>query len=256
MPKSQLSPPEVRRYQRQIILPEIGVEGQLMIREAKVLVIGSGGLGSAVLQYLTAAGVGVIGIIDFDAVDESNIHRQVLYSQNDIGKLKTIVAEKKLKVQNPYVQVNIHNIPFKQNKQSLDLAGFYDILVDCTDNFEARYLINDACVLSGKPMVYASIFKHSGQVSVFNLNGGPTYRCLFPEMNQDKRLTDSGNFGLLGTLPGIIGSIQANEVLKIILKSPFVLNGKLFLMNILTLETEIISFDKSAEANEIASWKE
>jgi len=254
MSKSKLTPPEMRRYQRQILLDDIGLEGQLKIKLAKVLVIGSGGLGSSVLQYLTAAGIGHIGIIDFDVIDESNIHRQVLYSQNDIGKLKTIVAEKKLKALNPFVSVNIHNMPFKQNIQSLSIVNDYDLVIDCTDNFETRYLINDACVLSNKPMVYGAIFKHIGQISVFNLNGGPTYRCLFPEMDQDKRLTDSRNFGVLGTLPGIVGCIQANEVIKVILGSKFVLNGKLFVINLASMETFITSVMRKPDAVNVNPW--
>ncbi len=215
------------RYHRQIILPEIGVAGQEKIAAAKVLVIGAGGLGCPILQYLVAAGIGKIGIVDFDIVDISNLHRQILYGKSSVGVNKAIAAKNRLTDLNP--DIDIVAYPEKlTTKNAIVLFSEYDIIVDGTDNFSTRYLVNDACVLSQKPLVYGAIFKYEGQVAVFNYKNGPTYRCLFPEPPEAGSVPSCAEIGVLGVLPGIIGSMQANEVLKIVLELGDVLSGKLF----------------------------
>lgn len=224
------------RYHRQIILPEIGVSGQEKLEASKVLVIGAGGLGCPVLQYLTAAGIGKIGIVDFDVVDISNLHRQILYGTNAVGVNKAIAAKQRLTDLNP--AITIHAYPEKlSTKNAVSLFSEYDIIVDGTDNFSTRYMINDACVITNKPLVYGAIFKFEGQVSVFNYQNGPTYRCLFPEPPKAGSVPSCAEIGVLGVLPGIIGSMQANEVFKIILSLGDVLNGKLFMYDCLTTQS-------------------
>ncbi|WP_256009951.1 HesA/MoeB/ThiF family protein [Desertivirga xinjiangensis] len=220
---------ELKRYQRQIILSEIGLEGQKRLKTAKVLVIGAGGLGCPLLQYLAAAGVGNIGIVDDDKVDESNLHRQILYSSADIGKSKAEVAAEKLRSLNPFV--NISSYPVRlQADNAEDLFSGYELVVDGSDNFATRYLVNDTCVRLGKPLVFGSIFGFEGQVSVFNYRNGPTFRCVFPEAGESPNCAENG---VLGVLPGIIGSFMANEALKIILSTGESLSGKLLIMNVL-----------------------
>jgi len=236
-----LSQEELRRYKRHLTLPEIGIEGQQKLQEAKVLMIGSGGLGCPILQYLTAAGVGTIGILDFDRVDESNLQRQVLYSVDDIGKRKVEVARQKLQLQNPYIQFNIYNQRLDRTN-ALEILGNYDIIVDGSDNFETRYLVNDACVILGKPLVFGAIFKFDGQVSVFNYKGGATYRCLFPEPPEAGEMPTCAEIGVLGILPAIVGCLQANEVLKMIIGLGEVLRNKLLLFDALTMQFSTITF--------------
>ncbi len=207
-------------------MDEIGPEGQAMLKKAKVLVIGAGGLGCPVLQYLTAAGIGTIGMADHDVVDVSNLQRQVLYGYSSVGKLKIEEAKKKLEDLNPHVQLNLHPTGI-QVENALELISPYDIIVDCTDNFGTRYLINDACILMKKPFVYGAIHKFEGQVSVFNFKGGPSYRCLYPKQPKEGLVANCAEIGVIGILPGIVGSFQANEVLKMILEKPGVLSGKL-----------------------------
>ena len=211
-----LTDAEKRRYRRHIMLPEIGEQGQEKLKAARVLVIGAGGLGAPVLQYLTAAGIGRIAIMDDDIVNEDNLHRQILYGGHDLGKLKTIIAKQRLNILNPMVIHEIYNIRLKP-VNAVDFISKYDVVVDATDNYSTRYLINDACILTGKPWVFGSIYKYEGQVTTFVCKKGPGLRCLYPDVKDKKGLPDPGNAGMLGILPGIIGSLQGNEVLKIIL---------------------------------------
>ena len=203
------SPEELARYSRHLILPEINLEGQQKLKAARVLVVGAGGLGSPVLLYLAAAGVGQIGIIDFDVVDESNLHRQVLFTVNDVGQPKVEIAKKRLLQLNPHLDIKIYNSNFTKDN-ALEIIKDYEVVADGTDNFQTRYLVNDACVLTGKVNVYASIFQFEGQVSVFNYldregNRGPNYRDLFPAPPPPGLVPNCAESGVLGVLPGIIG---------------------------------------------------
>ncbi len=236
-----LSKEEKIQYNRHIILTEIGVEGQNKLASARVLVIGAGGLGCPVLQYLTAAGIGTIGIIDNDVVDKTNLQRQILYTVDDIGKSKAKIASEKLSGLNPFVLFKVYNEKLDRNN-ALDIFAEYDIIVDGSDNFPTRYLINDACVLTNKPVVFGSIFKFQGQVSVFNYKSGPTYRCLFPNPPEPGAVPNCSDIGVLGVLPGIIGSLQANEVIKIIVGIGEILKGKLLYFDALTLQQQVLSF--------------
>lgn len=230
------------RYNRQIILPEVGVSGQEKLLEAKVLLIGVGGLGAAILPYLVAAGVGEIGLIDDDVIDESNLQRQVIYKNNSVGKRKVAEAKTMALDLNPNVKINSFNEKLNP-KNAISLFENYDIVVDATDNLKTKYLINDASVVTQTPMVYGSVFKFEGQVSVFNYQNGPSYRCLFPE--QDSEVTNCNESGVLGVAVGMIGMLQANEVLKIILGIGEVLSGKLLVYNLLTNEQQKFEFSKS-----------
>ncbi len=230
-----LSQQETNRYKRHLILPEIGVQGQHKLKQAKVLVIGAGGLGCPVLQYLAAAGVGTIGIVDFDVVDESNLQRQILYATEDVGKPKASVAQQKLSKQNPFIAVTAFILQLDAGN-ALDLFKQFDIVVDGSDNFSTRYLVNDTCVILNKPLVFGSIFKFEGQVSVFNYNDGPTYRCLYPEPPFEGEVPNCSEIGVMGVLPGICGTLQANEVIKIICGIGDVLNGKLMVLNALSMQ--------------------
>lgn len=221
------------RYHRQIILPEIGSSGQEKLSASKVLVIGAGGLGCPVLQYLAAAGTGTIGIVDFDVVDTSNLHRQILYGTSSLGKNKALAAKERLTDLNPEITITTYTEKLTA-KNAVSTFSEYDIIVDGTDNFSTRYLINDACIITNKPLVYGAIYKFEGQVSVFNYQNGPTYRCLFPEPPKAGSVPSCSEIGVLGVLPGIIGSMQANEVLKIVLDLGNVLSGKLFTYDCLT----------------------
>lgn len=234
----------MKRYNRHIILSEIGKEGQQKINEARVLVIGAGGLGCPVLQYLAGAGVGTIGIVDADTVDESNLQRQVLFGVSSIGLNKAKEAEKRLRDLNPTLTYQVYPL-YLSTENALEIFQSYDIIVDGTDNFTTRYLVNDACVSLGKPLVSASIFKFEGQLSVFNVNNGPSYRCLFPNPPEPGSMPSCSDVGVLGVLPGILGSLQANEVLKLILGIGDVLSGKLLLFNALNLSTNIIQFTRN-----------
>lgn len=228
------------RYNRHIILPEIGEEGQQKLLNAKVLVIGAGGLGSPVLTYLAAAGVGTIGIVDDDVVSKSNLQRQILYTSNEIGEPKLERAKERLQANNPEVVIHIFKTRFiEENAKAI--AEKFDLIVDCTDNYASRYTINQTCKELTMPMVYGSISKFTGQVSVFNFKGSKSYEQLFPEP-PDVDENDKSRLGVLGVLPGIIGSIQANEVIKIILGFEGVLVNKLFLLDAKTMITNIIEY--------------
>lgn len=246
-----LSTREIRRYRRQIILPEIGLEGQEKLKKAKVLVVGAGGLGCPVLQYLTAAGIGKIGIVEFDKVDESNLQRQVLYGSLDVGKLKAIIAKNWLEHLNSLVEVEIFNLKLVATN-AIGIIKKFDLVVDATDNHEAMYIINDACIILDKPMVHGAIFKFEGQVSVFNFKGGPTYRCYNP-YKKTTTLKNSipSDVGLMGVLPGITGSIMANEVIKIITGIGQVLSGKLLIFNILNYNFYAINIENIPENHNI-----
>ncbi len=239
-----LSKEEIKRYCKQILLPHVGIKGQQKLSEASVLVIGSGGLGCPVLQYLSAAGVGSIGIVDFDIVDETNLQRQVLYSNNDVGNLKAEVAASKISELNPFISVIAFTEKFNTSNAEAILSKF-DIVVDCTDNFESRYLINDICVIMNKPFVYGGIYKFEGQVSVFNYNNSATYRCAFPESETSQNSADCNIVGVIGTLPGIIGTYQANEVIKIILGINSVCSNKILLINTLSLAMNEIKISRN-----------
>lgn len=238
-----LSESEKRRYSKQISLEIIGIKGQEKIKSSKVLVIGAGGLGGVVLQYLTSMGIGTIGIADDNTIEEFNLPRQTIYSDNNVGKLKTIVAKEKLYTQNKNIKINIHNI-FINTKTAKEIITNYDIIVECTDNIETKYLINDCTISCRKPLVLGSIYKYEGQVSVFNYKGGPSFRCLFPEKDE-KLVHIASQSGIYSPLVGIIGSIQASEVLKIILENENVLSGKLLHFNSLTLNNYLVNFKKN-----------
>jgi len=242
-----LSQQEIARYSKQIILPEFRTEGQQKLRAAKVLVIGAGGLGCPILQYLTAAGVGTIGVADGDQVAISNLQRQVLYTEDEVGQLKAEVAAGKLEKQNPHVHFQIHPC-FIDTSNALHILAEYDLIIDGSDNFATRYLVNDACVILGKPFVSGAIYKYEGQVSVFNYQGGPTYRCLFPEPPGENESPNCADIGVIATLPGIIGSIQASEAIKIITGLGDVLSGRLLVMDTLSMNTYTFNFSLN-EAN-------
>ncbi|MBN4085261.1 HesA/MoeB/ThiF family protein [Flavobacteriaceae bacterium AH-315-B10] len=246
----------MNRYNRHIILSEIGQKGQDKLNNAKVLVIGAGGLGCPVLQYLTAAGIGTIGIIDFDIVTESNLQRQVLFGSSSLEKNKAIAAKERLMDLNNTIKINTY--PEKlTHKNALELFKDYDIIVDGTDNFATRYLINDASIITNKPLVYGAIYKFEGQVAVFNFQNGSSYRCLFPTPPKEGAIPNCSEIGVLGVLPGIIGSMQANEVIKIILGLGNILSGKLFCYNTLTTETSTIIINRNtSEINKVLSKKE
>ncbi|MBU6347634.1 MAG: adenylyltransferase/sulfurtransferase MoeZ [Actinomycetales bacterium] len=215
MPAAELSVDEVRRYSRHIIIPEVGMDGQKRLKNAKVLCIGAGGLGSPALMYLAAAGVGTIGIIEFDVVDESNLQRQIIHGQSDIGRPKAQSAADSVREINPYVQVNIHEQRL-DTTNVLELFSQYDLIVDGTDNFATRYLVNDACVLLGKPYVWGSIYRFDGQASVFWAEHGPCYRCLYPEPPPPGMVPSCAEGGVLGVLCAAIGSIQVTEAIKLL----------------------------------------
>jgi adenylyltransferase/sulfurtransferase len=232
----------MKRYNRQIKLGNIGKGGQQKLLDAKVLVVGAGGLGAAILPYLTSAGIGKIGIIDGDVIEESNLQRQVIYSEDGVGKSKVQQAELRLSKLNSKVEVRTYNT-FLKPSNALRLFEQYDIIVDATDSVEVRYLINDACIVSGKPFVYGSVFQFEGQVSVFNYKNGPTYRCLFGKENG--RVPNCEESGVLGTTVGLIGMLQANEVMKMILGIGEALSGKLLIYNTLLNDQHIFKFKKN-----------
>ncbi len=238
------------RYARHLILPEIGLEGQQKLKQAKVLVIGAGGLGCPVLQYLTAAGVGTIGIVDFDKVEESNLQRQILYSTEDVGKYKSEIAKEKLAKQNPFVKLTAY-CHLLTAANALEVISHYDVVVEGSDNFATRYLVNDACVILNKPFVFGSVFKFEGQISVFNYKNGPTYRCLYPEPPTEGEMPNCAEIGVIGVLPGIIGTIQANEVIKIIIGIGEVLRGKLLAIDSLTMQFNIFDITVTSENKKI-----
>jgi sulfur-carrier protein adenylyltransferase/sulfurtransferase len=241
-----LSRAEIERYSRQLAMPEIGPEGQRRLKGSSALIVGAGGLGVPAAVYLTAAGVGRIGIVDDDTVARSNLHRQTIYSEADVGRKKADVAAERLRGVNPYVTT----IPTGVRLDSSNAIGIldgYDVVLDCTDNFPARYLINDACVLLGKPDVYASVFRFDGQASVFDAGNGPCYRCLFPEPPPPETVQDCSVAGVLGVLPGIMGSIQAVQALNLLLGKGEPLVGRLVLFNAADMTFNELHFKKSPD---------
>lgn len=235
---------EILRYSRHLLIPEVGLEGQKKLKASSVLVIGTGGLGSPVALYLAAAGVGRIGLVDYDVVDFSNLQRQVIHGTSGIGVLKVESARQRMLDLNPDIQVEVYNEPFT-SENAMRIARDYDVLIDGTDNFPTRYLTNDLCVLLGKPNVYGSIFRFDGQVSVFDARRGPCYRCLFPEPPPPGLVPSCAEGGVLGVLPGTIGTLQATEALKLLLGIGEPLIGRLLLYNALDMSFEFVNLRKN-----------
>src|SRR5271155_5831736 len=243
----KLSNEEIARYSRHLILPEVGMEGQQKLKAARVLCVGTGGLGAPLALFLTAAGVGTIGLVDFDVVDESNLQRQVIHSQATVGKLKVDSAELMLKGLNKNVNVVKHNTMLT-SANALEIFRDYDVIADGTDNFQTRYLVNDACVLSGnKPNAYASIFRFEGQASIFGTKEGPCYRCLYPEPPPPGLVPSCAEGGVLGILPGLVGVIQATETIKLILGIGEPLIGRLLLVDALGMSFRTLKLRKNPE---------
>lgn len=247
---STLTNDEIARYSRHLILPEVGMAGQERLKRSKVLCVGTGGLGSPLLLYLAAAGVGRIGIVDFDVVDASNLQRQIIHGTSTVGKPKVESARARIHDVNPFVQVDVYEEPLT-SENALRICADYDVIVDGTDNFPTRYLVNDACVLLGKPNVYGSIFRFEGQASVFNHAGGPNYRDLYPEPPPPGLVPSCAEGGVLGVLPGIIGAIQANETLKILLGVGETLSGRLLLFDALGMRFRELRLRKDPDAPRI-----
>ncbi len=242
----KLSNEEIARYSRHLILPEVGMEGQQKLKAAKVLCVGTGGLGAPLALYLTAAGVGTIGLVDFDVVDESNLQRQIIHSQSTVGMLKVDSAEQMLKGLNKNVNIVKHNTMLT-SANALEIFKDYDVIADGTDNFQTRYLVNDACVLTGKPNAYGSIFRFEGQASVFATEKGPCYRCLYPEPPPPGLVPSCAEGGVLGILPGLVGVIQATEVIKLILGIGEPLIGRLLLVDALGMQFRTLKLRKNPE---------
>ncbi len=237
---------QIKRYSRHILLPEVGVEGQKKLLAAKVLVVGAGGLGCPISLYLAAAGVGTIGLVDFDTVDASNLQRQILFTTEDVGKPKVEVAAKRLKALNPDVTVNTYAVALKSDN-IMDILKDYDMIIDGTDNFPTRYLTNDAAVLSGKPNVYGSIFRFEGQVTVFKTPEGPCYRCLYPEPPPPGEVPSCAEGGVMGAMVGTIGAIQATEAIKLITGAGKPAIGKFVIYNSLDVNFRVLKLHKDPE---------
>ncbi len=245
-PAVALTNEEVLRYSRHLIMPEVGMEGQLKLKKAKVLLVGSGGLGAPLGLYLAAAGVGRLGIVDFDVVDFTNLQRQVIFGTSDVGRKKLEAARERLSNLNPEIRIDAYETRLTSDN-ALDILRDYDIVADGTDNFPTRYLVNDACVLLGKPNVYGSIFRFEGQASIFGYPGGPCYRCLYPEPPPPGLVPSCAEGGVLGVLPGIIGCIQAMETLKLILGSGDPLIGRLLLFDALRMRFRELKLRRNPE---------
>jgi sulfur-carrier protein adenylyltransferase/sulfurtransferase len=245
-PEAVLSNDEILRYSRHLIMPEVGMEGQQKLKAAKVLCIGAGGLGSPLALYLTAAGVGTLGIVDFDVVDYTNLQRQIIHTTADVGRKKLDSAAEKLKAINPYIDLRTFDTRLS-SANALELFREFDIIADGTDNFPTRYLVNDACVLTGKPNVYGSIFRFEGQASVFATEDGPCYRCLYPEPPPPGLVPSCAEGGVLGILPGLVGVIQATETIKLILGQGDPLIGRLLLVDALGMKFRELKLRKSPD---------
>ena len=244
--EAALSKQEVLRYSRHLIMPEVGMDGQLKLKKAKVLLVGSGGLGAPLGLYLAAAGVGRLGIVDFDAVDFTNLQRQVVFGTSDVGRRKLEAASARLHDLNPEIQIDTFETMLT-SENALEIIRDYDIVADGTDNFPTRYLVNDACVLLGKPNVYGSIFRFEGQASIFGYPGGPCYRCLYPEPPPPGLVPSCAEGGVLGVLPGIIGCIQAMETLKLIMGKGDTLVGRLLLFDAMGMRFRELKLRKNPE---------
>jgi sulfur-carrier protein adenylyltransferase/sulfurtransferase len=242
----ELTTDDLARYSRHLILPEVGMEGQRRLKAARVLCVGTGGLGSPLAFYLAAAGVGTLGLVDFDVVDASNLQRQIIHSTKDIGRKKLDSAEEKLLALNPALKVVKHETMLS-SANAMDILKDYDIVADGTDNFPTRYLVNDACVLLGKPNVYGSIFRFEGQASVFATETGPCYRCLYPEPPPPGLVPSCAEGGVLGILPGLVGMIQATEAIKLILDKGESLAGRLLLVDALNMKFRELKLRKNPE---------
>jgi sulfur-carrier protein adenylyltransferase/sulfurtransferase len=242
----ELNNDEVARYSRHLILPEVGMEGQQKLKAAKVLCVGTGGLGSPLAFYLAAAGIGTLGLVDFDVVDASNLQRQIIHSTKDVGRPKIESATEKLTALNPFLNVVKHETMLT-SANALEIIRQYDVVADGTDNFPTRYLVNDACVLTGKPNAYGSIFRFEGQASVFATEEGPCYRCLYPEPPPPGLVPSCAEGGVLGILPGLVGVIQATEVIKLILGKGEPLIGRLLLVNALDMKFRELKLRKNPE---------
>ena len=241
-----LSKEEVLRYSRHLIMPEVGMDGQLKLKQAKVLLVGTGGLGAPLGLYLAAAGVGRLGLVDFDVVDFTNLQRQVAFGTRDVGRKKLEAAKERLADLNPNIQIDTHEVQLSSSN-ALNILREYDIVVDGTDNFPTRYLVNDACVLLGKPNVYGSIFRFEGQASIFGFPGGPCYRCLYPEPPPPGLVPSCAEGGVLGVLPGIIGSLQAMETIKLIIGKGRTLVGRLLLFDALEMRFRELKLRKNRD---------
>ncbi|MCA9884970.1 MAG: molybdopterin-synthase adenylyltransferase MoeB [Anaerolineae bacterium] len=241
--QTELSHDEVRRYSRHIIMPEVGIHGQEKLKAASVLLIGTGGLGSPTALYLAAAGIGRMGLVDYDVVDESNLQRQVIHGTSTVGIRKVDSAEKRLRDLNPDIQIDKYNVPLT-SENAVELFELYDVIIDGTDNFPTRYLVNDACVKLGKPNVYGSIFRFEGQLSVFYAEEGPCYRCMFPEPPPPGLVPSCAEGGVLGILPGTIGTMQATEAIKLILGIGEPMIGRMLLYDALNMEFNTIKVRK------------
>jgi adenylyltransferase/sulfurtransferase len=246
MTEPALSTEEIRRYSRHLLMPEVGMDGQKKLKSARVLAIGTGGLGSPLSLYLAAAGIGTIGLVDFDVVDDSNLHRQILFGTSDVGRPKLEAAAERLHDVNPNVRVVRHEARLT-SANALEIFADYDVVVDGTDNFPTRYLVNDACVLTGKPNVYASIFRFEGQASVFWAEKGPCYRCLYAEPPPAGLVPSCAEGGVLGILPGLLGLIQATETIKLVLGSGESLTGRLLLVDALSMRFRELKLKKNPE---------
>src|SRR5215468_5701179 len=243
---TNLSKDEILRYSRHLIMPEVGMEGQLKLKNAKVLLIGAGGLGAPLGLYLAAAGIGRIGLVDFDVVDFTNLQRQVIHGTSDVGRKKLDSAADRMHDINPFVEIDKYEVALT-SENALDILKDYDIVIDGTDNFPTRYLVNDACVLLGKPNVYGSIFRFEGQSTVFAYEGGPCYRCLYPEPPPPGLVPSCAEGGVLGILPGTIGLIQATETVKLILGAGEPLVGRLLLYDALAMRFRELKLRKNPE---------
>src|SRR5271170_7865719 len=246
MAMPSLNNDEIARYSRHLILPEVGMEGQQKLKAAKVLCVGTGGLGSPLAFYLAAAGIGTLGLVDFDVVDSSNLQRQIIHSTADIGRPKIDSAEEKLKGLNPFINIVKHDTMLT-SANALEIISQYDVIADGTDNFQTRYLVNDACVLTGKPNAYGSIFRFEGQASVFATKDGPCYRCLYPEPPPPGLVPSCAEGGVLGILPGLVGVIQATEAIKLILGVGEPLIGRLLLIDALGMKFRELKLRKNPD---------
>jgi adenylyltransferase/sulfurtransferase len=256
MESGLLTPRELRRYRKQIMIPEIGLEGQERLKNAKVLVVGAGGLGCPVLQYLAAAGTGKIGIVEYDTVDESDLQRQVLYGSLDVGKLKAIIAKNWLEHFNTMIEIEVFNLRLDISN-AIGIIKQFDLVVDATNDRKIRYIINDSCVILNKPMVHGAIFNFEGAVSVFNFNGGPTYRCFNPyiKKDDDKNPTPA-EVGQMGVRSGITGTLMANEAIKIITGAGSVLSGKILIFNTFNYSFHTIAIENVQGNHNIHELKE
>jgi len=244
--KTKLTNEEIKRYSRHLIMPEVGMKGQLKMRDASILMIGAGGLGSPLGLYLAAAGIGKLGIVDFDVVDFSNLQRQVLYTTDDVGKSKAEMAKARLLAMNPHIEIEVFNTPFRSDN-AMEISKDYDIIIDGTDNFPTRYLVNDLCVLTGKYNVFGSVFRFDGQATVFGAKDGPCYRCLYPDPPPAGMVPSCSEGGVLGILPGIIGIMQATEAIKLITGEGNPLIGRLLTFDALAMSFKELKVKKDPD---------